>query len=552
MQSARPGAGDEIFPMAASPLLPHFGLILPHGHRLDDGAEYGRASQRKRARLRLRRAVKDEYCYRSPRPTVGASSPLNPKGPRVPHFAMKTLCRLHCVLLLLIPTVQAQEAMTGPAAGAVAPMPTPAQLDHLLGPIALYPDALIGLILPAATAPADIVLASRQVQAPEGAFTPIESQRWDDSVKSLARYPEVLKWMDENLTWTKQVGEAFISHPADVLKSVQRLRAKAHGTGALASTPQQQVLAESDAIRIIPAQPDVIYVPYYHPHVVFAERTERSWGPSVSFSVGYPVGSWLAYECDWQQRSVWVGDRHRTWQGHDWRRPMFSNRPTNMSQARARRWQPTKRSSRSAPSFASYQPIAATVGSDGAYSRPLINLDALAHERSRVGLVSPPSSRPRSPVPSAVAPRTTSGLRPSTSDFARHGTKPPVVHATGATVFNRLPSRTNYVRHHSSTTRIRHRPHRPAALPPAQIAPALPLTAPPLAAARLAARQAEASQSRPRPTPANTASWQTRASRCATSPFQDFGAPTARERIRYGDLRGRGHGRPSHHDRGRR
>jgi hypothetical protein len=39
-----------------------------------------------------------------------------------------------------------------------------AELDQLLGPIALYPDPLIGIILPAATVPAQIVTADRYVQ----------------------------------------------------------------------------------------------------------------------------------------------------------------------------------------------------------------------------------------------------------------------------------------------------------------------------------------------------------------------------------------------------
>ncbi|MBC8010725.1 MAG: DUF3300 domain-containing protein, partial [Burkholderiales bacterium] len=92
---------------------------------------------------------------------------------------------------------------------------TPSQLDELLAPIALYPDPLVAIILPAATFPTDVVMAARYLKAggdPEG----IDDQSWDDSVKALARYPDVVKWMDENLAWTQQVGAAFVVQPAAV------------------------------------------------------------------------------------------------------------------------------------------------------------------------------------------------------------------------------------------------------------------------------------------------------------------------------------------------
>ena len=87
----------------------------------------------------------------------------------------------------------------------------PEALNELLAPIALYPDALIALILPASTVPADLVLAARYI-ASNGDPAQVANQLWDDSVKSLVRYPDVLKWMDQNLEWTTAVGEAFLDH----------------------------------------------------------------------------------------------------------------------------------------------------------------------------------------------------------------------------------------------------------------------------------------------------------------------------------------------------
>ena len=245
---------------------------------------------------------------------------------------MKTF-RVPLFLLLITGLVRAQEAAppaaadpatgTNPATGTIVSVQrTPEELEQLLAPIALYPDALIALILPASTVPTDIVLAARHLRDNPGDRAQIEHRAWDESVKSLTNYPEVLKWMDENLHWTRQVGEAFAAQPADVMQTVQRLRAKARAAGTLVDSPQQQVIAEQQVIRIVPAQPDIIYVPHYEPEVVFVDRPVYYTHPFLTFGVGVPVGSWLAFDCDWRHNSIWVGNRHRRWTGHDWRRPL--------------------------------------------------------------------------------------------------------------------------------------------------------------------------------------------------------------------------------------
>jgi hypothetical protein len=218
------------------------------------------------------------------------------------------------------PAATAQQA-TGTAAP-TSVRRTAQELEQLLAPIALYPDALIALILPAATVPTDIVLAARHVTENPGDRSQIEHRAWDESVKSLTNYAEVLQWMDENLHWTQQVGEAFAAQPADVMQAIQRLREKARAAGTLVDTPQQQVLTEAQVIRIVPAQPDVIYVPHYEPEIVFVDRPVYYNRPFLTFGTGVFVGSWLAYDCDWRRNSIWIGNRHRHWSGHDWRRPI--------------------------------------------------------------------------------------------------------------------------------------------------------------------------------------------------------------------------------------
>ncbi len=152
----------------------------------------------------------------------------------------------------------------------------PEQLDALLAPIALYPDALLTQILMASTFPVEIVEASRWLEQPGNAqlqgdalTQALASQSWDPSVKSLVPFPQVLSMLNSNLGWTQQLGYAFATQQADVMGSVQRLRAQAEQAGTLASTAQQSVTSEQGAIVIQPANPQVVYVPVYNPTVVY-------------------------------------------------------------------------------------------------------------------------------------------------------------------------------------------------------------------------------------------------------------------------------------------
>ena len=82
--------------------------------------------------------------------------------------------------------------------GAALPLRSGAELDQLLAPIALYPDPLIAQLLPAATQPSEIVLADRYMLG-GGDINLIDQQPWSAGAKALARYPAVLKWLDDNL-----------------------------------------------------------------------------------------------------------------------------------------------------------------------------------------------------------------------------------------------------------------------------------------------------------------------------------------------------------------
>jgi hypothetical protein len=201
---------------------------------------------------------------------------------------------LLCVFTGMAVSVRAQTAVPPPMA-AYQPLAA-AQLDQLLGPIALYPDPLIAQILPASTLPTQIVLADRYITG-GGDPNQIGQQPWDPSVQALARYPSVLKWMDDNLNWTTDLGQAFINQQQDVMVSIQRLRAAASKVGNLQSTPQQQVITDGGNIEIVPADPQVIYVPVYQPDQVYYQTCYGP--PFITFGIGFPIGVWLDYDFDW-------------------------------------------------------------------------------------------------------------------------------------------------------------------------------------------------------------------------------------------------------------
>jgi hypothetical protein len=151
---------------------------------------------------------------------------------------------------------------------------TTEQLDQMLAPIALYPDALLSQVLMAATYPLEVVEAARWSQANpnlkgDAAVAAVKDKSWDVSVKSLVAFPQTLQMMSNQLDWTQKLGDAMIGQQKDVATAVQRLRAKAQAAGNLKSTPQQTVTTQSSggatAIVIEPASPELLYVPYYNP-----------------------------------------------------------------------------------------------------------------------------------------------------------------------------------------------------------------------------------------------------------------------------------------------
>ncbi len=219
---------------------------------------------------------------------LSLAMPLPAQGPVTPAPAQKP------------PAGAAPAAQAAPAAGTVAF--SQQELDQLLAPIALYPDALLAQVLMASTYPLDVVSAERWVRANPGLKDKalqdaLDKQPWDPSVKSLAVFPQVLMMMSEQLDWTQKLGDAFLAQQKDVLATAQTLRAKAQAQGNLKDTPEQKVATTQEGsttvIKIEPTNPEVVYVPTYNPTVVYGSWWWPAYPPYYYYPPGYVAGGAL-------------------------------------------------------------------------------------------------------------------------------------------------------------------------------------------------------------------------------------------------------------------
>lgn len=228
------------------------------------------------------------------------------------------------VLLLAWPAALPAQEGAQEAAPAQSYTYTQQQLDQLLAPIALYPDALLSQILMASTYPLEVVEADRWLkQNPnlkgDALDEALKDAPWDVSVKSLCHFPQVLSMMDDKLQDTTDLGNAFLAQQNQVMDTVQKLRARAQTQGNLKSTEQQKVAVQDDDITIEPAYPDVIYVPAYDPCWVYGPwwYPECSplwfWWPGLVVGVGFfwgppcfvgPIDFWCGFH--WRRHSIFV------------------------------------------------------------------------------------------------------------------------------------------------------------------------------------------------------------------------------------------------------
>ena len=234
-----------------------------------------------------------------------------------------------------ISTAQAQPAAPQPTTTPATPQQLLGadQLDQLVAPIALYPDALLSEILMASTYPLEVVQADRWANENkklkgDQLKAAADKQDWDDSVKSLVATPDVLTMMSTKLDWTQNLGDAVLAQQPDVMDAIQRLRVRAQAQNTLQTTKQQTVSVQQDqgkqVIVIAPTQPDTIYVPYYDPSVVYGPWPYPAYPPyyfpppgyiagaaiatGIAFGAGYAVARWAHGGNYWGGGFNWGGN----------------------------------------------------------------------------------------------------------------------------------------------------------------------------------------------------------------------------------------------------
>src|SRR4051794_10956951 len=194
-----------------------------------------------------------------------------------------------------VETATAQQPTTQPAAVQTTAPRTPAQLEQLVAPIALYPDDLLAQMLMASTYPLEVIEAARWSKANPNVTgaaleTAMQKQDWDASVKALTAVPQTLELMNDKLDWMQDLGEAFLAQQSDVMDAVQRLRARADQNGQLQTGPKQKVTksaslaapsgAAPQPIYIIePATPGEYYGPIYGPTTIYGAWPYPAYAP---------------------------------------------------------------------------------------------------------------------------------------------------------------------------------------------------------------------------------------------------------------------------------
>ncbi len=239
------------------------------------------------------------------------------------------------VIAVIIGTAAVFRGQDSDASSAASPAKqawSPEQLDNLVAPVALYPDPLLGQMLVASTYPLEVVEASQWLQRNENlqgqALIDAAKQRdWDPSIQALVAVPDALQKLNEDISWTTDLGNAFLEQQEDVMSAVQRMRVRAQANGHLSSTAQQTVKNENDegqnVIVIQPAEPDVIYVPVYDPFFVWGPPVYGFYPPlfypsygfgfGVGFDVGFCFGGWGGWNTwgwgpNWFGRTVFVNN----------------------------------------------------------------------------------------------------------------------------------------------------------------------------------------------------------------------------------------------------
>jgi hypothetical protein len=224
----------------------------------------------------------------------------------------------------------------GPAAAQVAPGAPPppaappaqlsaADLETLVGPIALYPDDLLAIILPAATQPLEMVKAQRFLEKRKSQKDLQPDPSMPEPVRNLLNYPDVVKKMNADLDWTDRLGKAVVVQQKDVMDAIQAFRRKALAAGNLKTDDKQIIVVEKEVIKVVQADPKVIYIPQYEPTVVVVPQPAPvvvyyptaypvyyyPYPPGTAFATGFFFGATTAFAFGWSSHSIY---HHYDWE----------------------------------------------------------------------------------------------------------------------------------------------------------------------------------------------------------------------------------------------
>lgn len=342
----------------------------------------------------------------------------------------RSIARRWSLIGLLLLTL-ALSLAAAPARAQTAGPPFDQQtLDELLAPIALYPDPLLTQVLIASTYPLEVVQAARFVDrnremAPDALAAAAQTQPWDPSVMALVRFPSVLAMMDDKLDWTQKLGDAFVAQQAAVMDTVQALRARAQAAGNLSSNAQQTVVVQDRIIVIEPAQPQIVYVPFFNPAIVYGSwwwatpprwvwapppwhrppgwmpGWGAGWGPGVGWGrpIGAPPWIWHGRAPNWHDRNIIINNNNTI---------IVNNRPPQV-------WAPDPGQRRGIPRSG---------GRDAHVPRTTLPPGSTGGWPGRTA-----DSRPAPMLPGSMTGNPMMGVPPQANHGSRPGTRPAPPHA---------------------------------------------------------------------------------------------------------------------------
>ena len=241
---------------------------------------------------------------------------------------MSKSSRNRCTAPGWLPVLLAAWPMICGAQAPANPLLSSAELQDLVGPVALYPDDLLAIVLPASTYPLQLVQAQRFLDDLENDSSLQPDESWDDSIVALLNYPEAVELLNDDLDWTWRLGEAVVAQQADVIDAVETFRDRAYAAGNLKSDAHQTISADNGVIEITPVSDDVIYVPYYEPERVVVYQSRPAYyyypDPYPVYYYPYPAGYVFNHGFFWGVTTAftigWYSDNlhvyHHSYYGH--------------------------------------------------------------------------------------------------------------------------------------------------------------------------------------------------------------------------------------------